>query len=413
MPAPDLLLPSPLRVLDDDRIGGVRVLLKRDDLIHPQLSGNKWRKLKYLLPEIRRAGRTTVLTFGGAYSNHLRAVAAAGRAFGFATIGVVRGEERPYNRSLAAAEADGMRLHYLDRATYRRKGEPDVLAALHGELGEFAVIPEGGTTVHAIPGCRELVEEIDEPFDTILCAVGTGGTVAGLSAGLAPGQRALGISVLRGVPTLDADVAALQRAGLGRVLPNWTIDHRFHCGGFARRTPELDAFLDDVRGRHGLELDHVYVGKMMFALVRLIAAGRTGLTSRSRSTVPVVLTPAPTDRGLADAGERPWAGVDRESVVGPEPTAGHRAAGRIQHELHDPVVNGSVVVPVRCRPLGPGSGHDQTVCGEVQLDGAGRRGLAPARQPSVLHPEIDAMDALDLDRTAGAEVAVAALPNAC
>lgn len=173
-------------MLDDDRSGGVRVLLKRDDLIHPQLCGNKWRKLKYLLPEIGRAGGSTVLTFGGAYSNHVRAVAAAGRAFGFETIGVIRGEERPYNDSLAAAESDGMRLHYLDRAAYRRKTEPDVLAALHGKLGEFVVIPEGGTTVHAIAGCRELVEEIDEPFDTIMCAVGTGGTIAGLSAGLPP-----------------------------------------------------------------------------------------------------------------------------------------------------------------------------------------------------------------------------------
>jgi 1-aminocyclopropane-1-carboxylate deaminase len=103
----------------DERFAGVRVILKRDDLIHPRLPGNKWRKLKYQLRDARIANRRRLLTFGGAYSNHVRALAAAGQIFGFDTVGVIRGEERPFNESLAEAVQDGMRLYYLDRATYR------------------------------------------------------------------------------------------------------------------------------------------------------------------------------------------------------------------------------------------------------------------------------------------------------
>jgi 1-aminocyclopropane-1-carboxylate deaminase len=281
-----LRLPSPLVELSDDRLGTTRLLLKRDDLIHPEITGNKWRKLKYLLADAQNSGASTLLTFGGAYSNHIRAVAAAGRICGFETIGVIRGEERPFNNGLARAMADGMRLHYLDRATYRRKGEPDVLEGLHTEFGDFYLVPEGGTSMYAIPGCVELVEEIDEPFDVITCAVGTGGTLAGIAAGLSQGQRAVGFSVLKGALSLDDDVNKLHMAALGRRLDTWTIDHRFHFGGFARRTPELDGFIAGFSSRHGLLLDHVYVGKMLFALFALIAGGEIG----ADATVVAVVT---------------------------------------------------------------------------------------------------------------------------
>jgi 1-aminocyclopropane-1-carboxylate deaminase len=281
-----LQLPSPLQELHDDRLGGVRVFLKRDDLIHPELTGNKWRKLKYLLADARDARASTLLTFGGAYSNHLRALAAAGRMCGFATIGVVRGEERPYNDVLDAAVADGMQLHYMDRATYRRKNEPEVVEDLHRRFGEFYLVPEGGSTAFAVQGCRELVDEIEQPFDVITCPVGTGGTLAGISAGLASGQRALGFSVLKGAASLEGEVRSLQRAALGRVVENWKIEHRFHCGGFARRSPMLDGFLRDFDRRHGLWLDHVYVGKMLLGVFTLIAEG--GFSTGS--TVVAVVT---------------------------------------------------------------------------------------------------------------------------
>lgn len=286
---PGLQLPSPLVELIDERLDGVRVLLKRDDLIHPDLTGNKWRKLKYLLVDARRSGASTLLTFGGAYSNHIRAVAAAGRHCGFETIGVIRGEERPFNDGLARAVDNGMHLHYLDRTAYRRKHEPVILDELHREFGDFYAIPEGGTTVHAIPGCIELVAEIGERFDVIVCAVGTGGTLAGLAAGLSEDQRAVGFCVLRGVGSLEDDITSLHVAALGRPLTNWTIDHQFHFGGFARRNPQLDQFIVDFTARHGLRLDHVYVGKMMFGLFELIADGSVS----GGTTVVVVVTGGP------------------------------------------------------------------------------------------------------------------------
>lgn len=134
-------LPSPLMELRDERLGSVRVLLKRDDLIHPVITGNKWRKLRYLVPAAREAGASTLLTFGGAYSNHVRALAAVGKFTGFRTIGVIRGEERPYNPLLAASVADGMRLHYLDRTAYRRKTSAAVVC---GHWRDHAGVDSGG-----------------------------------------------------------------------------------------------------------------------------------------------------------------------------------------------------------------------------------------------------------------------------
>lgn len=285
----ELALPSPLLELRDARLGGVRLLLKRDDLIGQDISGNKWRKLGLLLDDAHVSGASALLTFGGAYSNHLRAVAAAGHRFGFNTIGVVRGEERPFNDSLARAVAWGMHLHYISRATYRRKADADVLAELRDRLGPAYIIPEGGSTPFAVAGCAETVSEIEVPFDLICCPVGTGGTLAGLAAGLAPGQRARGFSVLRGADSLDADVARLQVAALGRVLDNWTIDHRFHYGGFARTTAELDGFAADFAVRHGIDLDRIYVAKMLCGIYALIASGEIA----PGTTVVAVITGAP------------------------------------------------------------------------------------------------------------------------
>ena len=153
-------LPSPLQEVEDERFTrrGVRLLLKRDDLIHPDLVGNKWRKLA---PNLTAAAGRPILTFGGAYSNHLRATAAAGRLLGIPTIGVVRGEElanRPLNTSLARCAADGMGLHFVDRPTYRRKTEPDILARVlrAADAEDAYVVPEGGSNTLAVQGCRAL-----------------------------------------------------------------------------------------------------------------------------------------------------------------------------------------------------------------------------------------------------------------
>ncbi|ARF57355.1 1-aminocyclopropane-1-carboxylate deaminase/D-cysteine desulfhydrase [Streptomyces gilvosporeus] len=283
MPHPDPAalrprLPSPLQEIEDAPFArrGVRLLLKRDDLIHPDLPGNKWRKLAPNLRAAAAAGERALLTFGGAYSNHLRATAAAGRLLGFTTIGVVRGDElarAPLNPSLARCAADGMRLHFVDRARYRRKTDPDVLADLHDRFGPFRVIPEGGSNSLAAQGCTELGRELRGAADTVAVACGTGGTLAGLAAGLAPGQRAVGIPVLKGgtgAPHfLQQTVEDLQRAAFGGPRGSWHLDPRFHCGGYARSTPELDAFAAAFEARHALPVERTYVAKLLYGLTAL------------------------------------------------------------------------------------------------------------------------------------------------
>lgn len=275
--APDLHLPSPLTELHDDLLSdaGVRVLLKRDDLIHPELPGNKWRKLNYNLAAARDAGTRRLLTFGGAYSNHIRAVAAAGQIFGFDTIGVIRGEEHlPLNPSLRFAVERGMQLTYLDRATYRAKTNPAVIDRLREQFGDFYLIPEGGSNALALRGCAELVEETDQNFDVICCASGTGGALAGIVAALHPPRAAIGFSVLKGGDFLRDDIASLQREAYGRVTENWSVETGYHFGGFAKTNDSLRAFIDDFESRHGLRLEWVYVAKMMYGLFDLIRQRR-------------------------------------------------------------------------------------------------------------------------------------------
>ncbi|MBX7552622.1 pyridoxal-phosphate dependent enzyme [Streptomyces sp. NPDC004232] len=299
MTGPDSLaprLPSPLHEVRDERFErhGLRLLLKRDDLIHPELIGNKWRKL---VPNIAAAGGRPLVTFGGAWSNHLRATAAAGRLLGIPTTGVVRGEElagRPLNPSLARCAAHGMRLHFVDRSTYRRKAEPETLAAILRAAGaeEAYVVPEGGSNSVAVHGCRALGEELRGHADVVAVACGTGGTLAGLAAGLAPGQRALGVPVLRG-GFLEGDTAALQERAFGGRTGDWSVDERFHFGGYARTTPELHAFARDFEERHGLPVERLYVAKLLYALV---ARAEEGAHARG-TTIAAVVTGRPFPEG--------------------------------------------------------------------------------------------------------------------
>jgi 1-aminocyclopropane-1-carboxylate deaminase len=239
-----------------------------------RFDSNKPRKLKYNLAAAREAGASTLLTFGGAYSNHIRAVAAAGRAEGFATIGVIRGEEHlPLNESLAYAASRGMRLVYMDRETYRAKNSPGVRRLLESTYGDFFLIPEGGSNPAAVRGCAELPGEIAEPFDVICCPVGTGGTLAGIAAGLGPGQRAIGFAALKG-GFLTREVADLQRQTYGKVFDNWHIEDDFHFGGYAKIPPELDAFAAKFGAEHGFEVDRIYVAKMLYGITTMIEAGK-------------------------------------------------------------------------------------------------------------------------------------------
>ncbi|MEV5877587.1 pyridoxal-phosphate dependent enzyme [Streptomyces sp. NPDC052101] len=295
MTSPDPLaprLPSPLQEVRDHRFErhGLRLLLKRDDLIHPHLIGNKWRKL---VPNVEAARGRPLVTFGGAYSNHLRATAAAGRLLGLPTVGVVRGQElagRPLNPSLARCAADGMRLHFVDRSTYRRKAEPETLAAILRGAGaeEAYVVPEGGSNGAAVRGCRALGGELRGQADVVAVACGTGGTLAGLAAGLGAGQRALGVPVLRG-GFLEGDIQALQERAFGGRTGSWSLDERFHFGGYARTTPELHAFARDFEDRHGLPVERLYVAKLLYGLVTLADEGAFG----RGTTIAAVVTGRP------------------------------------------------------------------------------------------------------------------------
>ncbi|WP_237710576.1 1-aminocyclopropane-1-carboxylate deaminase/D-cysteine desulfhydrase [Saccharopolyspora spinosa] len=281
-------VPSPLVELRDETLDrcGIRLYIKRDDLIHPDIPGNKWRKLKYNIAAAKEQNATSLLTFGGAYSNHIRATAAVGHYFDFRTIGIIRGEEHlPLNPSLDYAASMGMRLSYLDRASYRNKTSPEVLNELRDTFGEFYLIPEGGSNELALAGCKELPHEIGINFDVICCACGTGGTLAGIAAGLKPGQRALGFSALKGGDFLRNDIASLQRRAFGGDTGNWSIECEFHMGGYARRNHELDDFIDSFERSHKLRLDWIYVAKMMYGIFSLVEMGRF---SRGSTLVAVV-----------------------------------------------------------------------------------------------------------------------------
>jgi 1-aminocyclopropane-1-carboxylate deaminase len=283
-----LRVPSPLQELHDERLAraGVRLLLKRDDMINPDVPGNKWRKLKYNLAEAERSGHRTLLTFGGAYSSHIRATAAAGERCGFATVGVIRGEEHlPLNDSLAYAVRHGMRLTYLDRGTYRRKHDPAVIARLRQSFSGFYLVPEGGSNGPGARGCAEIPAEISDDFDVICCPCGTGGTLAGIALGLRPAQRALGFSVLKNGGFLVDDVNRLQREAAGYEVGCWDIELGYHFGGYAKSTPELAAFIAGFKERHGLLLDRVYVAKMMYGIIDLC---RTGFFASGPTVIAVI-----------------------------------------------------------------------------------------------------------------------------
>ncbi|GAB3575200.1 pyridoxal-phosphate dependent enzyme [Hymenobacter daeguensis] len=270
---------------------GVRLLLWRDDLAHPDLPGNKARKLKYNLRAAREQGHRTLLTFGGAYSNHLAAVATAGRLFGFQTVGLVRGDApsaaTALNPTLARAAADGMALHYLDRSSYRRRNEPDFVAGVLARFGPAYVLPEGGTNALALAGVAELVAEIREQgaFDALAVAAGTGGTLAGLLLGLAGQEQAIGVAALKNGGFLRSEVDALTQQAAGRTF-RYALQTEYHFGGYARYSADLLAFIRQFRARHGVLLDPIYTGKLLFGVLDLIGKGHF----RPGSTVVAIHT---------------------------------------------------------------------------------------------------------------------------
>lgn len=249
----------------------IDLYLKRDDLIHPYVQGNKWRKLKYNLLEARLNNYKTLLTFGGPFSNHIHATAAAGKLFHFKTIGIIRGEEpETVSDTLQFAAESGMDLHYMDRAMYRQKDGPASIESLRVQIGDFYYVPEGGTNRFALEGVAEIIEEIDIDFDYLCTACGTGGTLAGLVAGLKGEKQLIGFSSLKGKDTLTQRVNELVEEYCGQTFSNFSVNFDYHFGGYAKVNEELISFIKNFKKEFDIQLDPVYTGKLMYGLFDMI-----------------------------------------------------------------------------------------------------------------------------------------------
>ena len=254
---------------------GVDLDLLRLDQVHPQISGNKWFKLKYAVQAVLLSDCQTVLSFGGAWSNHIHALAYAGFCLGIKTVGVIRGE-RPQQLSATLEDAVswGMELHFVSRAAYRDKSSPSFIAQLEQQFGRFHLLPEGGSGDWVVAGCRDIVTQFDAVgYDLICCACGTGGTLAGLIAAKPDGAQLLGVSALKGGGFLYEDIRGLlQRASVSDP-GGWRLALDDHEGGYAKITPELALEMARFTDQAGIELEPVYTGKAYLALLRALRRG--------------------------------------------------------------------------------------------------------------------------------------------
>ena len=243
----------------------VRLFVKRIDKIHSFVSGNKWFKLKYNLIEARKQGAKTILTFGGAYSNHIAATAFAAKQSGFKSIGIIRGEEySSLNPTLRFAINNGMKIDYVSRSYYQKKDTSNFLENLKTQFGDFYLIPEGGTNKLAVQGTAEILDRYDTQ-NYICCAVGTGGTIAGIINASNDNQVVIGFPAIKGFKQLKKDVN------------NWTnsINYKFindyNINGFAKINNELVDFINKFNATHNVPLDVIYTGKMMMGIFDLVA----------------------------------------------------------------------------------------------------------------------------------------------
>lgn len=254
---------------------GVELFVKREDTIHPFVSGNKFRKLKYNIEEAKQQGKETLLTFGGAFSNHIAATAAAGKISGFKTIGIIRGDELgkdvtktlSQNETLRNAYENGMQFKFITREAYRNKTSEAFINQLKKEFGDFYLVPEGGTNELAVQGCEEILTNEDEKFNYICCAVGTGGTISGLINSAKKHQKVIGFPALKG----DFLVDEIQPYVKGS--ENWSLQTDYYFGGYGKYNEELIRFINEFKEQTTILLDPIYTGKMLFGILDLVAKG--------------------------------------------------------------------------------------------------------------------------------------------
>lgn len=245
----------------------IELYIKREDLLHPFVSGNKFRKLKYNILEAKELQEKQLLTFGGAFSNHIAAVAYAGYENGFKTIGIIRGDELKnqtvLNPTLAFAKQCGMEFEFVSRSDYQHKNEPENLAKWTEKWGAFYMIPEGGTNALAIQGCQEIVNEEDSYFDYICCSVGTGGTISGIINSILPHQKVLGFPALKG-DFLKEEICNFVKN------KNWELQTDYHFGGYGKVNYTLIQFINQFYHDFKIPLDPIYTGKMVYGVLDLM-----------------------------------------------------------------------------------------------------------------------------------------------
>lgn len=246
---------------------GIAVTIKRDDLIHPIVSGNKFRKLKYNLFQAKKENKKSLLTFGGAFSNHIAAVAFAAQEQGFQSIGIIRGDELSdkiaSNPTLQFAQQCGMQFEFVSRESYRSKHEENFISDLKSRFGDFYLVPEGGTNELAVKGCQEILTVEDAKFNYVCCAVGTGGTISGIINSSLPHQKVLGFPALKGDFLQDEIRIFVENE-------NWELVNDYHFGGYGKINQDLIAFINQFYADTKIPLDPVYTGKMVYGIFDLI-----------------------------------------------------------------------------------------------------------------------------------------------
>ena len=254
-----------------------QVSIKPEYLIHPTVSGNKFRKLKYNLEKVQLENYKGILTFGGAFSNHIAATASAGQELNIPTVGIIRGEELvtqiESNPTLRYAKSCGMHLEFVSRSSYNKKTDPAYLLQLLETFKDYYILPEGGTNALAIKGCEEILTSKDQSFDIICCAVGTGGTIAGVINGSLLTQKIIGFPALKG-EFLKEDICKFATQS------NWELWGDYHFGGYAKVDSKLIKFMNDFKLIYNIPLDPVYTAKMMYGIFEGIRSGEIPQTAK-------------------------------------------------------------------------------------------------------------------------------------
>lgn len=249
---------------------GIRLIIKREDLVYPEIQGNKWRKLKYNLAFAQEKGYVQILSFGGAYSNHIAAVAAAGKKFGLKTVGIIRGDQpEKFNPTLQRALQNGMTLRFVSRPEYKSYTQQGQTDDLQKQYPFAYFIPEGGTNGLAIKGCAEILTEEDKAeFDIFACPVGTAGTITGIISSLKGQKKVLAFPALKG-SFLKNDMKTLSKEH-GSGYTNYDLIDKYHFGGYAKHNPELLDFINRFYDDYQIPLDPIYTGKMMYGLFDMV-----------------------------------------------------------------------------------------------------------------------------------------------